>query len=143
MSPSRDVPPPTGDANAIAGGELRPGDKVGRHVITGRLGGAGIGTTYVAYDRTLDRKIAIKFLPQIPGGDPDAAARLLAEASAMARLSHPHVLTVHDVGVVPGPPEVPYLALEYVEGQTLRRWREQGPRAVSEILSVMAAVAEG
>src|SRR5687768_12202462 len=135
MAPPRDLPPPgtlpanPDDANAIKDGELRPGDKVGRHVIMGRLGGSGIGTTYLAYDRTLDRKITIKFLPQIPGGDAAAAAGLFAEASAMARLSHPHVLTVHDVGVVPGPPEVPYLALEYVEGQTLRQWRQQQPRA--------------
>jgi eukaryotic-like serine/threonine-protein kinase len=126
---------PTGAARS----ELAEGDRVGRHIVIGRLGAGGMGTVYAAYDTTLDRKIALKF---ISGShvDPAAAARLVGEATAMARLSHPNVVTVHDVGMMDGHP---FLAMEYVEGQTLGEWRRAAPRSVRQVLDVMAAVARG
>ena len=127
-------------AEPDAPGELQRGDKVGRHIVIGRLGAGGMGTVYAAYDTTLERKIALKFLTtRAPAAESDTT-RLLAEASAMARLNHPNVVTVHDVGMHG---DRPYLAMEYVEGQTLGQWHQEKPRSVREILQVMAAVAQG
>ena len=84
-----------------------------------------MGTVCAAYDTGLDRRIALKFLTRAPG-DPRAMERILAEASAMAKLSHPNVVTVYDVGVFAGRA---YLAMEFVEGQTLSAWRtERAPQ---------------
>jgi eukaryotic-like serine/threonine-protein kinase len=129
------------DAGVAAPGEapLHEGDKVGRHIVIGRVGQGGMGTVYAAYDTVLERKIALKFLAQ-PGAGGADGARLTAEAGAMARLAHPNVVTVHDVGSWQGQP---YLAMEYVEGQTLDDWRRAQPRTVREVLAVMAAVARG
>ena len=104
---------------------MKRGDKVGRHIVIGRVGAGGMGTVYAAYDTTLERKIALKFLSKARAAEPDTA-RLLAEASAMARLSHPNVVTVHDVGMHE---QQPYLAMEYVQGQTLGQWRRARPRS--------------
>src|SRR3954447_24478018 len=119
-----------------AADELHPGDKVGRHIVIDRIGAGAMGTVYAAYDTALERKIALKFLLGATGGE-----RLIDEASAMARLSPPNVVTVHDVGMWEGKP---YLAMEYVKGQTLDEWRRTpGGRRPREILEVMAAVARG
>jgi tetratricopeptide (TPR) repeat protein/predicted Ser/Thr protein kinase len=116
--------------------ELHPGDKVGRHILIGRIGAGAMGTVYAAYDTALERKIALKFLLGATEGQ-----RLIEEASTMARLSHPNVVTVHDVGMWEGKP---YLAMEYVKGQTLDEWRRTpGGRRPREVLEVMAAVARG
>jgi eukaryotic-like serine/threonine-protein kinase len=128
-----------GSLPIATGAELRSGEKVGRHIVIDRLGAGGMGTVYAAYDTTLERKIALKFLARAPSAEADTD-QLLAEASAMAQLSHPNVVTVHDVGTHAGQP---YLAMEYVDGQTLGQWRSERPRSVRQILDVMAAVAQG
>lgn len=97
---------------------LGRGAVVGRYVILHPAGIGGMGVVYSAYDPDLDRKIAIKLVHPKRGGLP-ARTRLLREAQAMARLSHPNVIAVHDVGTFGD--EV-FLALEYVEGETLSRW---------------------
>jgi eukaryotic-like serine/threonine-protein kinase len=124
-------------------GQLQPGDKVGRYIIVGRVGSGGMGTVYAAYDTVLERKIALKLLSRVASGGNDAI-RLLEESRAMAQLSHPNVVTVHDAGMWDGRP---YLAMEFVRGQTLDEWRRTpdggGERRPREILEVMAAVARG
>ena len=117
------------------------GDKFGRYVILSDVGQGGMGAVYAAYDTTLDRKVALKVLNRT--GE-DAIARLLAEASVMAKLNHPNVVTVYDFGVIDGQA---YLAMELVEGQTLGDWRTgdggKGGRSIREIVTVMAAAARG
>jgi tetratricopeptide (TPR) repeat protein/predicted Ser/Thr protein kinase len=139
LSHAGSAPPAGASSLSPAADELQPGDKVGRHIVVGRLGAGGMGTVYAAYDTALERKIALKFLSRAGAGGADGA-RLVEEASAMARLQHPNVVTVHDVGMWDGQP---YLAMEYVKGQTLDEWRGQRPRRPREILEVMAAVARG
>jgi hypothetical protein len=95
------------------------GATVGRYMILERLGGGGMGVVYIAFDPELDRKIAIKLLR--PGAGKNVSAnegrtRLLREAQAMARLSHPNVIAVHDVGTFGD--EV-FVAMELVEGVSL------------------------
>jgi eukaryotic-like serine/threonine-protein kinase len=101
----------------------------------------GTGTVRPAYDTLLDRKVALRFLAR-SGSEPELQARVMREATAMARLSHPGVITVHDVGVQDG---VPYLATELVGGVALAVWREQaaGPAHARRLAQVMAAAARG
>ena len=115
------------------------GNKIGRYIVLGRVGAGGMGTVYAAYDTALDRKIALKFLSHTRSTE-TAQAQVLAEASAMAKLAHPNVVTVHDVGVFEGRP---YLAMEFVDGTTLSAWRRQQPRRTGEITRVMAGAARG
>jgi eukaryotic-like serine/threonine-protein kinase len=135
-------PPPSPTAPRATADDLQPGDKVGRHLVVGRIGAGGMGMVYAAYDTTLERKIALKFLST--GAEEDREGeRLLKEASAMAQLSHPNVVTAHDAGIWEGRP---YLAMEYVKGQTLDEWRRKpdgSERPAREILRVMASVAHG
>jgi tetratricopeptide (TPR) repeat protein len=87
-----------------------------------------MGAVYAAFDPGLNRKVALKFLH--PDGE-DSHARLLREAQAMAQLRHPNVVTVHDVGLLGSRP---FVAMEFVEGSTLRQWLRGGPRPWREIL---------
>ncbi|KAB2962763.1 MAG: tetratricopeptide repeat protein [Thermoanaerobaculia bacterium] len=96
------------------GHELRRGDSLGRYLILGRLGAGGMGVVYTAFDPELDRKVAVKLLH----GDRArrGSARLQREARALARLQHPNVIAVHDVGTIDGRV---FVAMEYVDGETL------------------------
>jgi eukaryotic-like serine/threonine-protein kinase len=78
---------------------LDTGQAVGRYTITGFLGGGGMGEVYTARDHELERDLAVKVLrPEIGGASLTARVRFLREAQALARLSHPNVVAVHDVG---------------------------------------------
>ncbi|MEM9460426.1 MAG: serine/threonine-protein kinase [Myxococcota bacterium] len=91
----------------------------GRFLLLGTLGRGGMGTVFKAYDESLDRSIAIKVLH--PGTSEHHADRLRREAQALAKLSHPNVVHVYEVGEVAGQW---FIAMELVPGQTLRRWHE-------------------
>jgi tetratricopeptide (TPR) repeat protein/predicted Ser/Thr protein kinase len=106
----------------------------GRFTITRVLGEGGMGTVFVARDATLGREVAIK-VHHAAGG----ARRLRREAIAMARLAHPNVVTVFEVGDLAGRP---FVVMEYIPGTTLRAWL-QTPRSVREILDVLLAAGEG
>jgi len=100
------------------------GALLGRYSLLRKLGEGGMGVVYSAYDEELDRRVAIKLLRVRAGADPSAASRMLREAQAMARLSHPNVVQVYDTGELSG--QV-FLAMEFVQGQTLREWIFGGP----------------
>jgi tetratricopeptide (TPR) repeat protein/predicted Ser/Thr protein kinase len=116
----------SGDAPAASspeGPELARGTTLHRYVILKRLGRGGMGVVYLAFDGELDRRVAIKVLrPELEGrrSARDTRARLLREAQAMAKVSHPNVVSIYDVGTFGD--EV-FLAMEYVSGETLRAWR--------------------
>jgi eukaryotic-like serine/threonine-protein kinase len=117
---------------------IGPGAVVGRHVVLHRLGKGGMGVVYAAYDPQLDRKIALKLL--LPGAHGNVGRRrLLREAQALARLSHPNVVGIHDVGTVG---EQVWLAMEFLQGQTLGKWLETR-RAWPEVLEVLREAGEG
>ena len=96
---------------------------LGRYVVLRTLGKGGMGTVLEAFDRTLERKVAVKVLHEDLGGR--HTARLLREAQAMAKLSHPNVVPVFEAGMINGQT---FVAMERVQGQTLRDWMRQDPR---------------
>jgi len=115
------------------------GALLGRYIVVDRLGVGGMGVVYTAFDPELDRKVAIKLL-QHRGKGSMGPARLLREAKAMARLSHPGVITVHDVGLVD---DQVFIAMELVEGGTLREWVAAEKRSWREVVSVFIKAGEG
>jgi tetratricopeptide (TPR) repeat protein len=117
---------------------LERGAVVGRYVVLRELGAGGMGVVYAAYDPELDRKIALKLLLSRAVGDV-GRTRLLREAQALAKLSHPHVVAIYDVGTVG---EQVWLAMELVDGQTLGRWLGS-PRTWREVLDVMHKAGQG
>src|SRR5688572_11085903 len=101
---------------------LERGNVVDRYIVLSLLGAGGMGEVYAAYDPELDRRIALKV---IRSGSDGREGRLLAEAKALARLSHPNVVAVYDVGVVD---HTVYIAMELVDGITVSAWLEKEPR---------------
>jgi serine/threonine protein kinase len=123
-----------------SGRRLPRGATLGRYVVLDCLGSGGMGVVYRAHDFALDRRVSLKLL-RSSGQDPDARrTRLVAEAQALARVSHPNVLTVHDVGTWED--EV-YLALEHVEGETLADWLGRAARTPAEIRGVFLQAGRG
>jgi len=119
---------------------LNRGTLVGRYVVLDVVGEGGMGVVYSAFDPELDRKVAIKLLQAKPGGSTGEQAWLVREAQALARLSHPNVVAVHDVGTLPG--DRVFIAMELVDGVTLRAWLKT-PRSWREVLPIMRAAGAG
>ncbi len=126
----------TGDAQLGLDDTTAP--KIARYTIVRRLGEGGMGVVYVAYDEKLDRKVALKLIKGESG--PVDQARMLREGQAMARLSHPNVVPVFEVGEHR---DSLFLAMEFVEGQTLRQWQRAEDRAWQETLAVYIQAARG
>jgi len=117
----------TEDAGASRGASarIRPGTHVGRFVVLERVGAGGMGEVYAAYDPDLDRKVALKVLRGDTAGPDDLGQeRLRREARTMARLVDRHLVTVHDVGVHQGRV---FVAMEFIDGSTLRAWQRERP----------------
>ena len=101
----------------------RPAHHLGRYVVTGTLGRGAMGTVFKAFDPSLDRRVALKVLHKEL--DAQHTTRLLREAQALAKLSHPNVVQVYEVGEVEGQT---FVAMELVKGKTLREWMRAKPR---------------
>jgi predicted Ser/Thr protein kinase len=122
---------------------LAVGTVVGRFVIVDFLGAGGMGEVYAAYDPNLERKVAIKFLRPdvIARGTQDVAAeRMRREARLVAKLSHPNVVTVFEIDVFDGRL---FIAMEFVDGQSVAEWLKAEPRARREVLRVFLAAGAG
>jgi TolB-like protein/Tfp pilus assembly protein PilF len=131
-APGTDAPPP-------AAPELMPGTTIGRFELVRVLGRGGFGVVYEARDRQLGRSVAFKLLK--PGTRPYLAQEsLLREAELAARLSHPNIVTLYDVGQGA---HGPYLVLELLSGETLASRLQRGPLPLAEALRVAVAVARG
>jgi tetratricopeptide (TPR) repeat protein len=130
-----DVDPDAADESE----QVEPGNRVGRYLLLERLGSGGMGLVFLAYDPELDRKVAIKVLRPDRGMGPLRGARLLREAQAMARLAHPNVVAIHDVGLWN---EQVFVTMEYVPGGTLTTWLAQ-PRSSAQIVAVFLDAGRG
>jgi tetratricopeptide (TPR) repeat protein/predicted Ser/Thr protein kinase len=132
------------DASIVSDGgradqRLARGETVGRYVVLSTIGAGGMGVVYNAYDPELDRKIALKLL-HAAADAPATRRRLLGEAQAMARLSHRNTVAIHDVGEHAGRV---FLALELVEGVTLRQWLRGEARDRRDVVRVLLDAARG
>jgi serine/threonine protein kinase len=116
------------------------GKTVGHYLITAKPGAGGMGEVFLADDTRLDRKAAIKFLPADVAGDPDRRQRFLTEAKAASALNHPHVCVVYDVGETAD--GLPFISLEFVEGQSLGSLVNQGHLEISAVVQIAAQVAD-
>jgi eukaryotic-like serine/threonine-protein kinase len=131
--PSADLAPTT----------LARGALIGRYVVLGLVGRGGMGEVYAAYDPELNRKVAVKLL-RIRASNGITASegrqRTLREAQAIARLSHPNVVTVFDVGTLD---EQVFIAMQFVEGHNATYWAQSQPRGWKEVLEVYLAAGRG
>jgi eukaryotic-like serine/threonine-protein kinase len=121
---------------------ITQGANIGRYLVLGKLGAGGMGVVYAAYDPELDRKVAIKLLHSAAGGgeQSEGRTRLMREAQALAKLSHPNVVAVYDVGTVDARV---WMAMEFVTGRTLDAWLAERSRPWPEVLRIMTAAGEG
>jgi len=116
---------------------IKPGDLVDRYRVEDALGEGGMGRVFRAYDERLDRRVALKVLVK-DDSDGDARARLLREARAAAKLDHPNVVSVYDVGEID---ETPWIAMELVVGRTLRSIVADADAAPLERARILVEVA--
>src|SRR4051812_19478493 len=122
---------------------LARGSSIGRYIVLAMVGRGGMGEVYAAYDPELDRKVAVKLLRVKPGNGVSLAegrTRTLREAQAIARLSHPNVVVVFDVGTFE---DKVFIAMEYVEGNTVTYWLQVQQRGWKEILQVFTDAGRG
>src|SRR5437667_8436583 len=122
---------------------LGRGAFIGRYVVLGLVGRGGMGEVYAAYDPELDRKVAVKLLRVKPGNGVslnEGRQRTLREAQAIARLSHANVVVVYDVGTFR---DQVFIAMEFVEGNTVTYWLAAQPRSWQEVLRVFRAAGRG
>ena len=118
---------------------LASGDRLGPYVITAQLGAGGMGEVYRARDPRLNRDVAIKVMRASAVIDAEWRSRFTHEARAVSALSHPNIVTVHDVGTEG---DVAYMVMELVDGQTLDRMIPASGLRVGEILRIGAQVAD-
>jgi serine/threonine protein kinase/WD40 repeat protein len=116
------------------------GKTVSHYRITEKLGQGGMGEVFLAHDTMLDRKVALKFLPDVFSGDPERLARFEREAKLLASLNHPNIAAIHGLEAANGKR---FLVLEYVDGETLAQKLDRGPLPVDESLEICRQIAEG
>ena len=114
------------------------GKQVGTYKIEKLLGSGGMGEVYLAHETKLNRRVALKILPPQFVADEERASRFEREAQALSALNHPNLITIYEVGVIDG---LHFIAMEFVEGQTLRSMMS-GALKLKEVLSIVAQVAE-
>jgi serine/threonine protein kinase len=128
-------------SHVIPTSTLANGSSLGRFVVLGLVGRGAMGEVYAAYDPNLDRKIAIKLVGSDDAADGQAGhSRLMREAQATARISHPNVVVVHEAATLGNRV---YIAMEFCEGNTLRYWLEARRRTWLEVLDVFIAAGRG
>jgi tetratricopeptide (TPR) repeat protein len=139
----RTVSDDAGESEGSAPPSIEPGTRVGRYRILHPVGAGGMGVVYAAHDPDLDRTVAVKVLrvraQQAGALASGSGGRLAREAQAMARLSHRNVITVHDVGEHR---DHVFVAMEFVQGQTLTQWG-RAKRTIVEIVDVFIEAGRG
>ena len=119
---------------------IAPGSLLGPYEILATIGSGGMGVVYQARDARLGRLVAIKVLPADFAGNEDRLRRFEKEARAASALTHPNILTVHDIGTHEG---LPYIVSELLEGETLRKHLARGPVPIRKALDYAMQIANG
>ena len=115
------------------------GETVSHYRIEKLLGGGGMGIVYLAEDLTLGRRVALKFLPPDFTDNPSAIERFRREARAASALNHPHICTIHEVGEADGKP---YIAMEWIDGQSLKDRLRAGLLPLADLLDIATDVVD-
>jgi serine/threonine protein kinase/Flp pilus assembly protein TadD len=116
------------------------GKSIGHYRVLGKLGEGGMGVVYRARDDKLDREVALKFLPPELASNREARQRLLQEARAASRLSHPNIATIYEVGETNG---TPFIALELVTGESLKQVLDRGRLPRARLADIARQIAAG
>jgi serine/threonine protein kinase/tetratricopeptide (TPR) repeat protein len=119
---------------------MTPGSKLGRYEIRSRLGAGGMGEVYLAQDSKLDRKVALKILPDDVASNQDRMARFVQEAKAAAALNHPNIAHVYEIDEIDGHH---FIAMEFIDGETLRQCIKRGHADLRKLLRYLQHAAEG
>src|SRR5215510_9679937 len=119
---------------------LQTGQRLGSFEVLEPLGAGGMGEVYRARDTRLGREVALKVLPESLALDRDRIARFEQEARSASALNHPNIVTIHEIG---RDGDTTFVAMELVDGRTLRDLVASGPMPVRKVLNVAAQVAEG
>jgi serine/threonine protein kinase len=114
------------------------GTKLGRYEIRSRIGAGGMGEVFLGQDTGLDRKVALKLLPEELASNPMNMQRFVQEAKAASALNHPNILTIYEIGAEPG---THYIATEFIEGETLRRRMNSDPLTMAQAIDIALQVA--
>src|SRR5687767_11810240 len=115
------------------------GTRLGRYEIRAKLGAGGMAEVFLAEDTQLGRRVALKLLPPDSATDDQARKRLRREARAAATLDHPHTCSIYEVGEADG---LLFIAMQFVEGQTLSARLRRGEIALGEALSIAMQIAD-
>ncbi len=119
---------------------ISAGSRLGGFEVLGPLGAGGMGEVYRARDTRLGREVALKVLPEALSADRERISRFEGEARAASALNHPNIVTIHEIG---RDGETTFVAMELVDGKTLRELSVSGPLPVKKVLNVAAQVSEG
>ena len=119
---------------------LQPGTRLGNYEVLSELGSGGMGEVYKAKDLKLGRDVAIKVLPQEMASDASRLRRFEQEARAASALNHPNIVTIYEIGEHEG---TPFIAMEYVNGKTLREILADGPLPNDKLIRYATQLAEG
>jgi eukaryotic-like serine/threonine-protein kinase len=125
------------NASGLSAGDPQ---RVGRYSVLRRIGRGGMSTVYEAYDPELDRRVALKLVTAWDARDDQGPARLVREARAMAKISHPNVAPVYDAGVFD---DAVFIAMELIDGPTLEAWAARTARPWTEILRMYMLAGRG
>ena len=116
------------------------GQTLGHYRVIKKIGEGGMGAVYEAEDLSLQRKVALKFLPAELAADPAAKRRLLTEARAASRLNHPNIATVYEIGESEG---TPFIVMELVQGESLKNILQRSALTRAKLCDVARQIAEG
>ena len=130
------------DARIILGQQLGTniGREIGAYRIVDCLGAGGMGEVYLAEDRRLDRRVALKLLPAYFASDDERLARFQREARTASALNHPNILTIHEVGAAE---DIRFIATEFIDGQTIQELIARQELTLAEILDVATQIVSG
>src|SRR5499433_3674846 len=119
---------------------LQAGERLGPYEVVTPLGAGGMGEVYRGRDTRLGRDVALKVLPEALAEDRDRLSRFEREARAASALNHPNIVTIHEIG---REGDTAYIAMELVDGRTLRELTVSGPMPLRRILAIASQIADG